>query len=328
MPQYRQNFITKEWVVIAPERAKRPDQFARKEESKVKLQHDPKCPFCPGNENQTPSPILVIDGKDGWLLRVVPNKFAAVDPTACALRGMDGIFLSAEGFGIAEVIIENRSHNNCIATMTQEEVLGIMTSYRSRYSVLSTDPNIDMITIFRNHGARAGTSLEHPHSQIIATPIVPTNIRQRMQQTQYYHDTYGKCAYCVLLDEEVSAGKRIVMESKYFVAHCPYASAMPFQTQITPKRHFSDFKDVSDEELKDLSIVLHTVLGKFHRGLNDPDFNYAIQTAPISDGALHYDHISINITPRLTTAAGFEIGTGIFINIMPPENAAEFLRSV
>ncbi len=329
MPQFRQNFITKEWVIIAPERSKRPDQFAKTaEKRKERPAHDPKCPFCPGNENQTPAPLYTKESAGEWLVRSVPNKFAAVNPELSPVRKDVGKFLSADGFGRAEVIIESPRHDATLATMSAAEVRSVLECYKSRYSDLARDGKVDMITIFRNHGARAGTSLEHPHSQIIATPIVPPHVRQLTQYAILYHDTYGQCPHCVMLEEELKQKERIIYEGKHFVVFSLFASHTPFETRIIPKRHFSRFDSISGEEMDELSEVLRVTLKKIYVGLADPDYNLVVTSSPISDGEVHYDHCRLVIVPRLTTPAGFEIGSGIFINIMLPEECSKFLREV
>lgn len=329
MPQFRQSFITKEWVIIAPERAKRPDQFGKKSANNIeKPPHDPKCPFCTGNEAMTPLESFAIKKDGKWSLRVVPNKFAAVNSELSPSRQQEGLFLSTQGFGIAEVVIEHTRHDTTLALMSNSEIVDVLRSYKNRYATLEKDGNIDMITVFRNHGLKAGTSIEHPHSQIIATPIVPPQVRHLMQQMVIYHDTYGRCSYCDLMAEELRQKQRILMETERYVALCPYASHVPFETIIVPKRHYSHFSGIEENELVEMAEVLRIILKKLYCGLNDPDYNYVLRTSPTSDGELHYDHWRLSITPRTTTAAGFEIGSGIFINVMPPETAAEFLRGV
>jgi UDPglucose--hexose-1-phosphate uridylyltransferase len=327
MPQFRQNFITKEWVIIAPERSKRPDQFAKTvEKRKERPAHDPKCPFCPGNENQTPPAVFTQKTGDSWSSRVVPNKFAAVNPELSPKRTNVGKFLTADGFGRAEVVIESPRHDATLATMSTGEVRDVLECYKNRYMDLAKDQKVDMITIFRNHGAKAGTSLEHPHSQIIATPIVPPHVRQLMQQAILYHDSYGQCPHCVMLEEELKQKERIIFEGKHFVVFSLFASHTPFETRIIPKRHYSRFDSITEEEMGELAEILRVTLKKIHVGLNDPDYNFVITSSPISDGEVHYDHCRLVIVPRLTTPAGFEIGSGIFINVMLPEECAKFLR--
>jgi UDPglucose--hexose-1-phosphate uridylyltransferase len=329
MPQFRQDFITKEWVIVAPERAKRPDQFRSAEERRSLPAHDPACPFCPGNEAQTPAPLYTRDNASGWRIRVVPNKFAAVNPDLVPRRSFEGRYLSTEGFGIAEVVIETPAHDGDLALASRASIAELLIAYKSRYADLAVNPKVDLITIFRNHGARAGTSLEHPHSQIIATPIVPPHVRNVMQQALLYHDTFGECPYCDVLKEELAQRTRVVLEGRHFVVYCPYASRSPLETRIVPKKHCSRFDNLDDgEETEELAELLRMTLKKLRVGLNDPDYNLIIHSSPNSDGELHYDHWRFIIVPRITTAAGFELGSGISINIMPPEEAAGFLREV
>lgn len=329
MSQFRQDFITKEWVIVAPERAKRPDQFRQDVDRQEKLPvNDTKCPFCPGNEDKTPPPTMVVGEAKKWLLRVVPNKFAAVSPKSPLKRKETHNHLTAQGFGVAEVVIESPAHNTSLAGMSEDEVRGVLKVYKSRYEALAKNKDIDLITIFRNHGARAGTSLEHPHSQIIATPIVPPHVRYPMEQAQAYYDSFGKCPYCVTLEDELKQKERLILESDRFVCFTPFASAAPFEMRIMPRRHNSCFDHINDEELKDLANILRLTLKKLRKGLNNPDYNLVIRSSPISDGQLNYDHWRIVIIPRLTTPAGFELGTGIYIDIMKPEDAAAFLRGV
>lgn len=328
MPQFRQDFVSKEWVIIAPERAKRPDDFHKEKKTAELPDFDQKCPFCPGNENQAPPSVLTMGEKDQWKIRVVPNKFAAVNPNLLPTRKNEGGFLCADGFGVAEVVIESRLHNDDITKMSKNSIKELITTYKTRYTELSKNKFVDLITIFRNHGLSAGTSLAHPHSQIIATPIVTSRIRGRLEKALIYHDTYGDCPYCALLNEELAQEKRIVADWKLFTAYCPYASMSPFEIRILPKRHSSQFSSITDDEIDELSGALSIILNKLKTGLNDPDYNMIMHSAPLSDGEAHYDHWRIIILPRLTTPAGFELGSGIFINIMPPEDCAKFLREI
>ncbi len=328
MPEFRQNMISKEWVIIATERAKRPDQFLTKREEKNLPPHREDCPFCPGNESMTPPAVFSIEKGRSWSLRVVPNKFAALQSHLTTERRREGRFLKADGFGIAEVIIETPLHNRTIATMDLEEVRNTVIAYRERYLALSKVKQIDLITIFRNYGERAGTSLEHPHSQIIATPIVPPHVRNPLYQSQLACDTYGNCIYCEMMEEEMRQKVRVIQESEYFIALCPFASRSPFETRIYPKIHRSSFGSVNDEELMDFAKILQDTLKRIYYGLQNPDYNYIIRSAPIEDCDVKYHHWYVVIVPKLTTPAGFEIGTGIYINTTLPEECAHFLREV
>ncbi len=329
MPEFRQNMVSKEWVIIATERAKRPDQFLQKKEEKgplPPLRED--CPFCPGNESKTPPSLYSIERNGTWSLRVVPNKFAALQSHLTTQRKHEGRFLKADGFGIAEVVIETPYHNRTIATMDMEEVRHTVRAYKERYLALADTGKVDLITIFRNYGERAGTSLEHPHSQIIATPIVPPHVRNPLYQSQLACDTFGDCIYCGMMEEERRQQVRIVEETPFFLVLCPFASRSPFETRIYPKTHRSSFAAVSDQELMEFAQVLQRTLKRLYIGLNDPDYNYIIRSAPIEDSDVKYHHWYLVIVPKLTTPAGFEIGTGIYINTTLPEQCAEFLRGI
>lgn len=329
MPEFRQNMVSKEWVIIATERAKRPDNFVQKKEPRDPLpQYKEDCPFCPGNESMTPPSVFSIENNGGWSLRVVPNKFAALRSDLTTERRHEGRFLKVGGFGIAEVVIESPFHNRTIATMEPKEVKNTVFAYRERGLYISKMKNLELTTIFRNYGEKAGTSLEHPHSQIIATPIVPPYVRNPLYQSQLACDTYGDCIYCGMLEEEKDQNVRLVSESEYFLVICPFASRSPFETRIYPKIHRSSFNTISDTELEDFASVLQETLKRLYIGLNDPDYNYIIRSAPIEDSDVKYHHWYVVIVPKLTTPAGFEIGTGIYINTTLPEECAQFLRGV
>jgi UDPglucose--hexose-1-phosphate uridylyltransferase len=212
--------------------------------------------------------------------------------------------------------------------MDLEEVHNTVLTYRERYVALSKIERLDLITIFRNYGEKAGTSLEHPHSQIIATPIVPPHVRNPLYQSQLACDTFGNCIYCGMMEEELRQRVRVVKETAYFLVLCPFASRSPFEIRIYPKMHHSSFATVSDQELEDFAFALQDTLKRLSIGLNDPDYNYIIRSAPIEDTNVKYDHWYAVIVPKLTTPAGFEIGTGIYINSTLPEQCADFLRGV
>jgi UDPglucose--hexose-1-phosphate uridylyltransferase len=328
MPELRQNFMTKEWVVIATERAKRPDQMAVHRAAKATVSYSEKCPFCPGHEDQTPPEILRLPDVNGWKARVVPNKFAALSPEAKPERTIRRTMRSMGGFGEHDVIVETPDHSLAMARMTDQHVTDILRIYKTRYEQLSLDPRIAHITIFKNHGADAGTSLEHPHSQMIATPVISYQVRQRFQEAMQHYDDFGCCIFCQLVEEELQDGRRVVIESEHFVATELFASPSPFFTHIYPKRHMANFGDISAVEITDLGRVLRGLLAKLYYGLEDPDFNFTIRTAPAECVGVRYFHWYMSVIPRLTRTAGFELGSGMFINTVIPEQAAEFLRYV
>jgi UDPglucose--hexose-1-phosphate uridylyltransferase len=329
MPEFRQNMATREWVIVASERAERPDQFTRRKvERRVITQLSENCPFCPGNEHLTPPPTLVIRNGNQWSVRVVPNKYAALRADDSNEREKIGLFLKAGGYGIAEVIIETPRHDLSIATMPETQVRLVLQAYRERTRQVAKMQNVNFVTLFRNHGERAGTSLQHPHSQLIATPIIPPNVRDQIHQSMMSYDSYGTCVFCEMMAEELEQGERLIINSEKFVAFVPFASRSPFEIKILPKEHRAFFGDVTDEELDDLARVLKTILLKVYKGLDDPDYNYIIHSAPVGDDDARYSHWYIMVVPRLTTPAGFEMGSGIYINVMAPERCAQVLKNV
>jgi UDPglucose--hexose-1-phosphate uridylyltransferase len=329
MSELRYNIVNRDWVVIATERAKRPHDFVKaKTDAKPVPDFRKDCPFCPGAEGDLSDETMRIADKNSWRVRSIYNKFPALSPKEKPKRVNAGIYHSISGYGVAEVIIENPRHNTCVALMSDGEVEDIIKVYKTRYNTLKNMPGIEAITIFRNHGAGAGTSLEHPHSQLIATPIVPPQVRNRVESATHYFDTMGKCVYCDMLEQELAEKKRIVAENPDFVSFMPYASAAPFSTWIFPRRHVPSFGDINDAEIKDLAAMLRLTLAKLYIGLNNPDFNYTIRSIPVKEEGRDYFHWYLTVVPRISQPAGFEVGTGIFINTAVPEESAEFLRSV
>jgi len=327
MPEFRQNPATKEWVIMAPDRAGRPNDFKREIAAKPPLSaYREDCPFCTGNESQTEEPVYSYPAAGDWQVRVVPNKFAALQPTLGTTRTTVGSFLAAKGFGIAEVVIEHPRHDHTLATMSVPDILQVLRAYRERQIDINRNDRINLVTIFRNYGARAGTSLEHPHSQIIATPIVPPHVRYPMEQAVMYYDEHGSCVYCDIVREELRQEERIVTESESFAAFCPYASRSPFECRIYPKYHSAAFFLEDDEHLVELASVLKEILLRLRVCLNNPDYNYVIRSAPIGDHDARHLHWYMVIIPKVAIRAGFEIGTGIYINSVAPEDAARYLR--
>ncbi len=329
MPELRQNRFNKEWVVIATERAKRPEELSVKREHKVLPHFSEKCPFCPGNEHMAPPEVCRMDGNgQEWQIRVVPNKFPALNREGEPTRKIARSRRTINGVGIHDVIVEHRDHAMTTALMSDEHVRNILRCYRKRYLDLSADPRVTHITIFKNHGSGAGTSLEHTHSQLIATPVISHQVRDRMYEAIRHYDEFGECIFCEAIGEDLQSKERVVMLSDHFVALEPFASPTPFATYIHPLRHMASFGDINDAELADLGRVLRTVLAKLYHGLQNPDYNYVIRSAPAEYRGVTYYHWYLSVIPRLSQVAGFELGSGMFINTVLPEAAAEFLRNV
>ena len=330
MSHLRQNVITKDWVIFATERAKRPHEFARSlDEIPPELPiYKHNCPFCKGNENLSETEYLRIEDEQGWRVRIIPNKYPALSPIGDRIRHSDGIHRSITGVGYHEVIIEHPDHRATIALMEIGDVINILRAYRQRYNQISQDRRIESVLIFKNHGESAGTSLEHPHSQITATPVVPSQTRYRMIEAISYFDDTGACLFCYTLNDELNAKERIVFETEHFVAFMPYAALSPFHMWIFPRRHSSSFGDITEPELTDLAYNLKTVLAKLFYGLNNPAYNYTIRSIPTDEKQSDYFHWYLAIVPRVSKAAGFELGSGMYINTAMPEDSAKFLREV
>ncbi len=329
MPELRHNVLTREWVIIATERAKRPQEFATKDDGKrVNPPYVPTCPFCPGNEAMTPPATLVIPDDGFWRVRVTPNKFAALSYEGERLRSFEGIRRTITGVGVHEVIIESPDHSKSTGLLEDSQVETLIDAYLNRFNFASQDPRVEQVTIFKNHGLAAGTSLDHPHSQIIGSPVITSQIRDRMINALRHFDEYGECIFCRVLEVELREKARIVMETEHFVAFVQFAAFTPFSMLIMPRRHMACFSEVSDAEAADLARILRSTLAKLYYGLMDPDFNYTIRTASREACGVKYFHWYLSIIPRLTKVAGFELGSGMFINTSLPEENASFLREV
>jgi len=331
MSEIRQDPTTKEWVIIARERAKRPSDFVHAEPRPERPAFLPSCPFCPGNEAMnSPETLLYRDEKtQSWRVRAFANKFPALAPQGSTMRREEeAFFLSMAGVGVHEVIVETPVHNKLPALMQDAEVMDILLAYQERYNAIRRLPFVKLIIIFKNQGSSAGTSLEHPHSQLIATSVVPRHIRMQHEVATSYYDDTGRCLYSDMAIHELKLGKRIIMETERFVVLHPFASHQPFETWVLPKMYRACFGNASTEELRELAHVLRIILLKLYRGLNNPDFNYVVDSALAGGECSDYYLWHLRIIPRLTERAGFEIGSGIYINTALPEETAQFMRDI
>jgi UDPglucose--hexose-1-phosphate uridylyltransferase len=289
------------------------------------------CPFCPGNEHLAGPEIYARRDPPNaaWRTRVVANKFPALRIEEDHHRREEGaLFRVMGGCGAHEVIIESPDHDRRLAHQPVEQVEAVLGTLQARFNDLMRDARFQTIVVFKNHGEGAGTSLRHPHWQLIATPVVPRLLRLKHAVATDYFDQTGKCLYCVLLEEELACGERIVAQNDLFAAIVPYAAHVPFETWILPKSHQASFGWMPSQQMRPLAGILKTVLQKLHAGLDDPDFNLTINTAPRGDEDKEYFLWHAAIRPRLTTPAGFELGSGMSINPMLPEEAARALREV
>ncbi len=328
--EIRQSKLTGEWIIFAPERAKRPKDFMKK---RVKMKEIPayneNCPFCAGNEEKLiHSFIMETPGIGGnpWQTRVLPNKYPALVPDKNVSRSLEGIYLKMPAYGEHEVIIDHPKHNIYIGMMKEEEVRALIETYWIRYKELLEDERNMMVIIFQNHGSRAGASLLHPHSQLIATGMVPLLLRVREEVAQRYFDDFGKCVMCDILKFEESHRERVILENGSFISFVPFAAEVPYEIWIVPKEHNASFGDISEKEKTEFAFVLQGVMKKLYNKLGDPDYNSMVISATRYKAGEPHLHWYLRIRPRLTTQAGFEIGSGISINPSLPEKDAEYLK--
>ncbi len=332
MPELRQDPTTKEWIIISTERSKRPHEFRGFDSLPSLPDHDSSCPFCPGQETETPAEVAVYrseqaSGEASWGVRVIPNKFPALVPEGTTERQVEsGFFWKMSGVGYHEVIIETPLHNRFIPAMTVGEVQQILVAYKDRFLALKQDRRIRYILIFKNHGEAAGTSLAHPHSQLVATSVVPANLRRKYEEANHYYDATGRCVFCDAVESELKVRDRVILDTDAFVVFHPFASQTPFETWIVPKRYCPTFAAISSGELTQLAEILKDVLGRLGKALNNPAYNYVINSAPTQDEDEDYYLWHIQILPRLTNIAGFELGSGMRINMSNPEDTARFIR--
>ena len=331
MSEVRLNLITGDWVVIATERAKRPEDFYHKKEKKELPNYVATCPFCPGNEAQTPPETFVIKGPDNkWLVRCVPNKFSAFSPEGEIIKTKIDFKQYITGVGLHDVIIETPEHNMTTALLPLSHIEEILSAYKNRLLAFYSDPRIEHVIIFKNHGQSAGTSLEHPHSQIVGTPVFPGQVMNRLGEAikNYYYVNFGDCLYCLYLQDEQRDKIRIISENESFIAFIPYAALSPFHTWIFPRKHNACFGHITDEEISDLAAILKDILLRLYIGLDNPDFNYVIRSLSPAGADSKFFHWYLAIIPKVIQIAGFELGTGMFINTALPESSAEFLRNI
>ncbi len=333
MPELRRDPVTGEWVIVASERAKRPGDFA--DHSRADQPDEPEnCPFCAGNESMTPPEIMAFRqpgsqrNGPGWWIRVVPNKYPALAIEGDLNKTGFGVYDWMNGVGAHEVIVETPEHGKQLPFLDTRQIEDILWAYRARYLDLKKDPRLKHILIFRNYGRVAGASLGHPHSQLVATPVVPVQVAAELADAQRYQDYHDRCAYCDILRQEMNEGQRLVSENEHFIAFEPYAAKYPFETLILPRRHCPSFAAISAEEQTAFAAMLGDALRRIHLCLDDAPYNYNIHTAPCDRDDKDEFHWHLRVFPRLTIAAGFEMGTGVYINVTPPEVAAECLREV
>jgi len=337
--ELRKDPISGRWVIIAAERSKRPDDFRPAKPAERPRSVPAFCPFCPGNEAKTPPEILALagagpePGRAPWSVRVVPNKFPALSPGAAPARVKRGLFESMDGIGVHEVVIESPDHDTEMADLPRGHLRDILAVYQARLRALEAEPTYAYTQLFKNKGLEAGASLFHPHTQIVALPIVPKRVKEELYAAERFHKQTGSCLFCRTLGEERAAAERIVRTNARFAAYVPFASRFPFETHILPVRHEPLFSAAAEDALDDLADILGGVLSRMKSLLADPSYNLVLHQSAHPARARRrwpgfeaFAHWYLEIIPVLTHVAGFEWGTGFYINPVAPESAAKFLR--
>jgi len=328
MSELRKDPVVDRWVIIARERGKRPSDFAGFDTKKPKGF----CPFCPGNEDVVPPEVLAYrkpgskPNGPGWRLRVVPNKFPALKDQEELYKHGDGMYDMMNGVGLHEVIIETPDHELTLSTMPVYAVEDVLWAYRDRLEALAKDERFQSIIIFKNQGMAAGATLEHSHSQLIALPIIPKQIKEELAGAKRYYNYKERCIFCDIVDQESSQQTRIVCENQDYIAICPYAPRFPFEFWIIPKIHSAHYQETSKERIESLSIILSETLKRLDVVLDVPPYNFVLHSAPFRQDVDKHFHWHLEIMPKLTRIAGFEWGSGFHINPTPPEESAKYLR--
>ena len=330
MSDLRKDPITGRWVIIAKNRGRRPHDF----EPAPRRRQASFCPFCEGSESNTPGEVFAFrhagsapNGR-GWRVRVVPNKFPALEIEDDLRCSPEGFYETMGGVGAHEVIIESPEHLVSTAELSDEQLGEVLLAYRERLVELRKDSRLVYGMIFKNAGAAAGASLEHTHSQLIATPILPSSVQEEISGSLEFFQREKRCVWCAMIQHEVSVRQRIAIETDGFLAFCPFAGRFPFEIWVLPKAHTSHFESIDDADLAELAHLMRQTIGNLETALEKPAYNYLLHTAPFDTEQLDHYHWHIEVFPRLTKTAGFEWGTGYYINPVPPEEAAEFLRDV
>ena len=329
MSELRKDPVTDRWVIIATERSKRPHA----NRTTTASDRDQACPFCAGREGETPPEVLAFRDPStpantpGWRVRVVPNKYPALADAEDISQPTGSPYVGLSGVGAHEVIIENPRHCLSMAELGEGEVEDVLRAYRGRLIVLQNDQRWKSILIYKNEGSAAGATLEHVHSQLLALPIVPREVDQEWRALVSHHDATNGCLYCEMLNTERADGRRIIFETAAFMAFCPFASRFPLEIWLMPKEHSPAFDAMANDELRQLAFMLRESLQRLARIVDAP-LNYMIHSAPLRESRRERYHWHLEILPRITKVAGFELASGYYINTVAPEIAAQQLREI
>lgn len=329
MNELRRDPITGRWIIVSLNKIAQTSDFITEQHKKTK----DSCPFCEGNESLTP-PEIIAHRKSGaengpnWSVRVVPNKFPALRVEGELEREGIGVFDMMSGVGAHEVIVDTPDHFRDMADLNLAETEEVVWTYLARSVDLRRDKRFKYILIFKNYGKSAGASLEHPHSQLIALPIVPKRVHEEIDGAAKYYEYKERCVFCDIVRGELTEKDRIIYNDERFIAFCPYVSRFAYEVWILPKKHMSDFTDIERDDVPCFAKALRNSLAMIKGLLNDPSYNFIIHTSPINGHDREDYHWHVEIMPKLSKVAGFEWGSGFYINPVPSEMAAKNLLSI
>jgi UDPglucose--hexose-1-phosphate uridylyltransferase len=329
MPELRKDPVLGRWIIISQERRKRPTDFIVEEVRGT----GGFCPLCPGNESTTPSEVLAYrydqrneKNSSNWLLRVVPNKYPALIIEGDLDKEGEGLYDRMNGIGAHEVIIESPNHGDAFSFLPPERMILVFKAFRDRIKDLENDPRFRYVMVFKNFGKAAGASLEHSHSQLIALPILPRMIVSELAGALSYFKYKERCVFCDIIRQEIQQDVRVVCQNDHFITITPFAPRTPFEMWILPKMHSSTFQKEDDVKFTFLTDIFSESLRRLDACIPNVPYNFVLHTQPLRSAEIEHFHWHFEIVPKLTSIAGFEWGSGFYINPMPPEEAAMYLR--
>ncbi|PIR43967.1 hypothetical protein COV23_02450 [Candidatus Wolfebacteria bacterium CG10_big_fil_rev_8_21_14_0_10_31_9] len=324
--EFRKDPVSRDWVIISPNRSKRPFQF--KENVGTKIVPQKGCPFENPQKSGNGQPVLIYPDKKNWQLQIIPNKFPALTHSnkICSIPKQKGPYEIMAGNGFDELLI-TRNHFKNFAHLSKKAAQDVFKNLKKRYLILSKHDCLKYIFIFHNWGLKAGASIFHPHYRISALPIIPPDVSRSLYGSLRYHQDHNRCVHCDMIDFERKEKKRIIFENTKVIAFTPFVSREPFEIKIFPKNHISYFEESDDALINSIVDGLQNSLLMLEKHLNDPNYNFFIHTAPLIDKNkyFHY-HWHIEIVPKFSVSAGVEVGTGIEITVVDPDKAASILR--
>ncbi len=323
--EFRKDIVSGDWVIISSKRGKRPDQFKTKIKRKIVPKNN--CPFEDPQKAGNGNPILIYPDKKNWIVQVIPNRFPAVKhQKICPIPEEKGPYAVMDANGFHDLVI-TRDHYKNFPHLDKAAANLLFKTFKDRYLMFNEHECLEYIFIFANWGPKAGASIFHPHYQIISLPIIPPDVSRSLSGSLRYYQDNNRCVHCAMIEYEMKEKKRIVYENEEAIAFAPFVSREPFELRVFPKKHQPFFEETEDNIMKHVVDALQQSLLKLEKHLNDPDYNFFIHTAPLIDKKMHFHyHWHIEVVPKFQVSAGVEVGTGIEITIVDPDEAAKILR--